>query len=320
MYKRFFYKTLLASSIFIILSFCIIIGFNEYFIRNIAFPEVEKTKPENKNLEKIEVIVLGDSHPAWGLEFNSENTLNIANTGNNYCINYYLFENYIKKGLRPKLAVIQFDYIQLSSSRDATDNYLGYINIIPGDVFRKTNFKWNINSILYVAGLKQFKKQYASNIFKMIYEYYFKNKKIENKAKQEDIKWSELNGNDNSLLIKTRIKDQFIGQNFSEFNYDYFIKIINLCKKYNITPVLVSFPVTEEYINAVPDSIKQEFDKKLNDFQLANIEYLDYMHIYKDNYGFFMDIDHLNKWGKKDLSDRLLKNLNYYSLLKSKNL
>lgn len=307
MYKDFLKKTFISGFILIVMYLGIIISFNEYFIRNIV---ISKDSSIKKFFNNSQIVVLGDSHPAWSIENDNNEILNLAVPDNNYCINYYILKNYLKKAKSPKVVLIQYDFIQLSSSRDLKSNYLDYFNIVPLKAINESGYKWDLNSLLYVAGLKQFKKEYAPNIFKMIFKYYSaKDKNNVINTEQQETNWKKTDQQSKNLLIKKRITEQFGNQTFSEFNYKYLLKIIDLCQQKGITPIIVTYPAAPEYISQIPDNVKIKFYEKLKQSPLNKLKYLNFIDLYYNKTEYLSDIDHLNTDGKKNFTEIILKKL-----------
>lgn len=98
----------------------------------------------------------------------------------------------------------------------------------------------------------------------------------------------------------------------------FFEKILDLGRDYNISVVLVKFPVTEEYYNATGDYF-QDKDSYYRDVSRIiqgydDVYIMDYQKIYFSKPHLFRDAHHLNMYGAKVVSRRLLSDLKKLNL------
>lgn len=93
-------------------------------------------------------------------------------------------------------------------------------------------------------------------------------------------------------------------------------QIIALCKRKNITPVLITTPFSKEYNDAiessVPDFRKEILENLMEEISISEkVAYYDYSHDerFYQNYDWFMDADHLNVDGGRAFVDIVMKEI-----------
>ncbi|MBA2845990.1 hypothetical protein HNP88_000174 [Methanococcus maripaludis] len=124
--------------------------------------------------------------------------------------------------------------------------------------------------------------------------------------------------------IDTRTKYHFIDKtsgdlkpynNQSEY---YLEKMVGYCNQNDYIPVLVTTPVTDDYRNAVPMEVINEFYPLINNLSRKyNVTYLDYSYCtnISSNYSLYLDSDHLDLTGRKKFTKLLVSDLKEIGLL-----
>ena len=90
-------------------------------------------------------------------------------------------------------------------------------------------------------------------------------------------------------------------------NLNYLKKILMICQKNNIKPVLYTAPIYnfEEYYGARYPDFRNYIENLSNNLGLS---YLDYVNIFSQQKKLYKDIKHLNYKGTHELTKRLIKN------------
>ena len=92
-------------------------------------------------------------------------------------------------------------------------------------------------------------------------------------------------------------------------NLDALYSIIALCKEKNITPILITTPYLSEYVDMIKSEYPDFFDEFYNIIDMikkdTGIIYHDYSNDsrFKDEYGLFFSVDHLNRQGALKFTD-----------------
>ena len=92
--RKFFLKLLLFISPFVLMYVAL-----EVFYRNVPNNYSVKNQEINKNSQKIEVLLFGDSHCLYGLNPScfSRNTFNLSNVSQTIYFDKLLFDKYVDK-------------------------------------------------------------------------------------------------------------------------------------------------------------------------------------------------------------------------------
>lgn len=88
--------------------------------------------------------------------------------------------------------------------------------------------------------------------------------------------------------------------------------IINICKKHNIKPILVTTPYRSEYNNKYSEKFYQQLHETISSIcHKAHVEYHDYSHdpIFAKSYKYNRNADHLTPAGAVVFTDKLFKEL-----------
>ena len=111
----------------------------------------------------------------------------------------------------------------------------------------------------------------------------------------------------------------FSGTMMEQLSVDYFIKTLQLLNKHKIPIVVIKYPLSSVYDDALSSYAvkKEEFYKKVS----AIIEKvyptyvtLDYRGLFFNHAEYFGDADHLNYCGARVLSGQIFKDMQKYAL------
>ena len=299
----------------------------EYFSQKILVRSdnfINHLKTIEKKLTTTEIIALGDSHLSRGLNIKSDNYLNLAFPSDNTVIMYSKLEYFYKKGLRPKVLLLQADYHMFTAYREKFD-YSKYLSFINDDSFNKIDEFYPNTEIakersLFNIPLYQMRTDVASNIYKVVLKYIqnpekfkFRNNISSNGtiiSKKSD--WPNFKRKHRLIESSKRIKEQFPSGKIDLVNIldNYYQKIIQFAKQRNIRVIMVSMPISKEYIHNMSKEVSDT--KKLNNYfkdisKKEKIEFLNYRHKF-NNHNFY-DQDHLDYESSTVLGNMLLLHL-----------
>jgi hypothetical protein len=96
----------------------------EIFYRNVSNNYSLKNQEINKNSQKIEVLLFGDSHCLYGLNPScfSKNTFNLSNVSQTIYFDKLLFDKYVEKLPKLKQVVFCIEYTNLSQIDNSGDD------------------------------------------------------------------------------------------------------------------------------------------------------------------------------------------------------
>jgi hypothetical protein len=247
-------------------------------------------------LEETEILISGDSHTRRALDPKRlGSAVNISQQAEPYVITYwklrYLFRNH-----RPKYLLLGFSQHNLSGFNDKKFSNAAWSS----EMFRRTYLIGNYLSLKnidvdYVELLMVFMREMC--LFPHLGHYSFVG--------------NYINSNHNNLSnpIQTIQRHFYFGgekQGVSRLSLEYLDRIVSLCRKYRVIPILVGSPVHPKYYRVIPYDIKQYFSKIKEKYRQQNILVLDYTdEVYDDD--MFFDPDHLNAKGARRFTDKIKK-------------
>ncbi len=85
--------------------------------------------------------------------------------------------------------------------------------------------------------------------------------------------------------------------------------MIEICKKHNIRPILVTTPYREEYNNKYDETFYKQFHSLIDEIcAKEQVEYFDYSHDsrFSNSYIYFRNADHLTSRGATTFTDILI--------------
>jgi hypothetical protein len=296
------------SIIFVLILFALLFLVN-YCYTKILLSKTILERTENdflSNLNNIEILTLGDSHPQNG--FSPEivqNSFNFSSGGENYIHTYYKFKYYIKDFNKLNTIILPFDmhsFSQYNVDRFINEWYWRkYIDIREwtelvgdGSYFKKTITSWFpvignggdfLNHILNKPILAE---MYRGQVIEHG-NYVFNDTKIKD---AKDRVYFMLR--DNNLSI--------------EVLWVFFDKIIQLANEKGYRVLLVKYPVSEEYYNearAYFPELEKNNKRMISVVEKnKNLKILDYQTLFLDKPQYFYNIDHLNIEGSRELTKK----------------
>lgn len=272
----------------------------EYSIRSYKTVMKQKQIFLSEKSDAIEVLILGNSHAADGINPASFtlNTFNAAHGSQSLYFDIEITKKYLSRMKHLKYVLISIDYHSLyfTHAKQRDFMYANYFDIN----YNKTNFRKSDFSLL-------------------LFGYGFKNGLTmlsENPTKTEN-GWAGFKTTNFETLTDLSGKERVEGFNKDiKENYSNKIKIITklnrflkLLKENDITPVVVTLPCHHFYTSHLDDKIVEENYKDIKSICSQNkIEHLDYL-FEKFEDSSFHNVDHLNAKGAKIISDKINKEI-----------
>ena len=245
-------------------------------------------------LDGVKTIICGDSHPQRSLyprRFDA--ALNISQSAEPYVLTYwklrYLFQHH-----KPDTLLIGFAHHNISAFNDLKF----WHPVWAGEMFRRTYLIGNYRSLETVR--IDYRKYFDMFVRQMFLYPHMKHITFmggyanQNTSNISDVKRaisrhyyfrkSELGISDTSIL--------------------YLDRILKLCKKNDVIPVLIGSPVHRKYFDLIPTEIKQRYTFEKERFKKENLMVLDFTEdVYEDS--FYLNADHLNKKGSIHFTDKI---------------
>ncbi len=137
---------------------------------------------------------------------------------------------------------------------------------------------------------------YSYDIINLIRQLIFTEPELASEVGKRKIDLSKVD-----LQAKMAIEEHIIQYNkqFNQREIEALYGIINFCKENNITPVIITFPHLDEYLELIPIDFKKEFYKKIE--YISNeisVNYYDYSNDQRfRRYDLYLNSDHLNNYG-----------------------
>ena len=255
--------------------------------------------------------------------------IEVANLGASqavYGMNYDVYDGYVSMNFALAAQTLEYDYAVLKTYIDKmADQSVIYIPIAvysmyqQGDEIESIELRyyqflsnenmpdWNLDdAIIY----KYFPCLSAGSdimyIFHDTEELSEINEKLENTYIEDDESRVCLG------IKSAEIHQEYIGKQELSKQYDALIKIIELCKERNVTPILLVTPYTQEYIDALGEDFWTQFRSDLNDLSMEyDCPLYDYTTSeFCQHAEYFNDTTHMNENGSiafsKDLLERTI--------------
>lgn len=274
----------------------------EFLLRNIPNGYQFKSDSMQKNIQDIEVLILGNSHSFYGVnpEYLEVSAFNLSHVSQSLDIDLATLHAYLPEMNQLKKLVLRLSYdslFEVLSETDESWRYKDYLLYTDVDL----NYKITHYSEVLSVSLKE-------NI-KRLYNFYVKN----NDAINCNIYgWgNDANSNLSIDLLTTGPKvakkhtaktNFFLSQNLKSLN-----DIIKLCQQNSIEVILVTLPGYNSYtknLNEYQLKTTIETGEKM-DKVFENCTYLNVLNDQRFKAEHFFDADHLNEKGAKLFSEIL---------------
>lgn len=268
----------------------------EFYARSYNTVMSQKKAYLVENAEDIEILILGTSHMANGINPNQLelHAFNAANGSQSLYFDIEITKKYLPKMESLKYVFIGIDYHSLyfTHKRERDFMYSHYYGI---DYKEEQNIKSDISLFYYGYGFKEGLKLFFKSPPKVEKGYggYYNTNYQQLTSSEGKMR---VKGFDEKILENNKYRTEIIE------SLNNFIKILK--NKY-ITPVLVTMTCHDNFNNYLnPETLKQN----LMDIEHLSIrhdlKHLDYQYLELDD-DFFYNVNHLNNKGAEHISDLL---------------
>ena len=252
----------------------------------------------------IEVANLGASQSLYGFEydvFEGYQAMNFALAAQTFEYDYAIAETYIshiKKGAVMYIPIALYSMYQQGDEIDSIQ--YRYYEFLPD----RNNPGWNFNdAILY----EYFPALTAGNNLLKIFNDDTEIPDVDEKLPNGYVQDDEMRVY--AGIQAAEIHKEYIGEQKLSKQYLYLVKIIELCQKNDITPIMLVMPYTQEYIDAFDDAFWNKFYKDIqNTSEQYQCELYDYT---KSDFcrhpEYFNDTTHMTKKGSIAFSEDILE-------------
>ncbi|MGL4867400.1 MAG: hypothetical protein ACRC34_03875 [Cetobacterium sp.] len=280
---------------------------------------IERYKVDENNRflrvpKNLKIINLGSSHGQYGFVYPKDVAgYNLGVSSQPFFYDEAILRKYkfnLKSGGIVLLPISIFSFYmgnEISEYSERYYSFLDYSDIYNGNKTQqklKNNFPLLYNGKSLIGVAKYFKSNIFKGNFNSLEFPHPKNLTLEEKIVEADTTTA-----------------RHLGLNDKKFNQSFEIaiiqlkNIINMCKKNNLTPILVTTPQTYLYNERIGKNNYEEriYSKirKINELFENKLIYLDYSHDerFENNLDLFADDDHLNKKGAEIFTKIVLEDL-----------
>lgn len=287
--------------------------FNEIVYTNSYI--VRKDNDFKQKMKDTEVLILGDSHPEAAImpeRMESAKVYNFASSGESYIQTYYKLRKIIDKMPQLRIVVLPFDPHSFSPKRETRfTNYRYWSQYIDffgsADLYRKRELQeeWLIREVVpYFNGKEKIIQSIKSHLENGLTP-------IEDGYRPHTADFSYLDKKERKARAENMIKYQ-IGNSkpVSGILWRYFNMTIQLAKNKGIEVIIVSYPLTDEYLQ----SVNERPNIKITNYPdpPGSLVYFDYSGFFKGKTNLFHDPNHLNNKGAKIFTQELEKKIIQY--------
>jgi hypothetical protein len=271
----------------------------EFLLRQIPNDYIYKKEYLNNNSDKIEILVLGNSHSFYGLNpmYCSQNCFNASHITQSLDLDLEILKKYEPNWSKLKVIILPISYFSLIESLETSSE------------------SWRIKNYLIYYGIgtskalgdhtEMLSNNLTANIIRIISYYIKGNSAISCSALGWGVSYNSKNAKD---LVETgieaaerhTIKDyKFFDQNVSSLK-----SIIEFGRRHNIQIVLFTPPAYETYTNNLnKEQLNRTIETAENiSRQFDNCLYINLLENESFSESDFYDSDHLNEFGAKKLT------------------
>ena len=323
-------KLFIKKILLFILPIIIFVISIDSYLRNINSLYQEKNITLKKNADKIEVLILGNSHANYGInpKFFNLYAFNTANLGQSIYFDKEITIRNLDLMKKLKYVLISLDYHSLYFSKQRGErniwSYYGNGIKYPNENYFKANLSPLIFGYSPLISYSLIKKDLKSRWNRKKFNNYI-NFDTEAGVDKKDTLIQGFIGftgteekSFNLNWYKNRISNfnKLITQsNEKKIVLDEINQLISTLKNNNITPIFFSTPTYKDYNLILDKSIIFQNDSIIKKIcKENNIEFWDYAINNNFKKSDFFNPDHLNKKGAKKFSKLINKKLNDYKI------
>lgn len=275
----------------------------EISLRAIPNDYYNKRKNFEDNIDKIEVLVLGNSHAFRGINphYLGANSFNMAYVSQSLDIDFEIIEKYKFKLTQLKKIILTISYSTFFSKlSDSPENW----RLKNYYLYEKLNRYFSFNNSLEIMS-----NTFSVNVNRLIKYYIYS----QNPLQADDLGYGKYDIKMNNDFTKTGLKaSKRHSKELNRFNiqatfFDYkykLLKLANWCKNNGIQLILCTLPAYKSYtknLNSVQMDLTIEYCKYLND-NFNEVYYYNFLNDINFVKSDFFNADHLNDNGAKKLT------------------
>lgn len=238
----------------------------------------------NLNRDKIDTVILGDSHPGQSLvNLLPTNWLKATHPGEDLESSLLKFEYFVNNSNQIKYLVLPLDYHSLNGSWGVPKQEY--------DIYRKNLIAdfFKVNKLF-----DDYNRKIAVNwLFSKLNDKFFKLELPQNKPVTG---WEEITEGDRDLQekIEIRAKGMLHYPIIDDRSVAVMARIFEISKENNIKLIGVRYPLPNDFIKYVKDNKLDRMDDWIEKNKSMFFRILDYREIFKDHQEYFGNEDHLN--------------------------
>lgn len=290
--RKFFLKLLLFIAPFVLMYVAL-----EVFYRNVPNNYSVKNQEINKNSQKIEVLLFGDSHCLYGLNPScfSRNTFNLSNVSQTIYFDKLLFDKYVDKLPKLKQVVFCIEYTNLSQIDNSGD-----------DGWRKFYYQRFMHlEVPLISALdpRNYCLAFTQSFYKsrdLVKRYVKKRTILDCDSLGWGTNYKKADRIPAAQVAQNRAIVQEDGLMDFEVNKSRINNIIQKCKQRNIQVLIVSMPQTKVYESYLNQNKLSKIKETCSEFHSNNPNDVFYLNLFDDtrfSEEDFYDADHLNNDG-----------------------
>ncbi|MEC7267650.1 MAG: hypothetical protein VXV82_03440, partial [Bacteroidota bacterium] len=243
---------------------------------------------QSKAIPKSNMLIVGDSHPQHSLNPKYlHDAQNISQSAEPYVLTYWKLKKIVQLSMPDTLIVglaphniSQFNDLKFSNQRWAGEMFS---RSYPIEEFSDISDKIDVD---FTTFYKVLWKQTA---------FYPKSNHIPYVGRYENVEKSHITDIEDAVKRHYYQKGESLG--VSDLALEYLDSIVSLAKANDITLIMVSNPVHEQYLNKIPDPIMQKFDELIEVYSDEYLVFDKTRSYYPDS--LYLNADHLNESGAK---------------------
>jgi hypothetical protein len=240
--------------------------------------------------KSVSTLIVGDSRTEFALNDQLlPNTMNISQTSEGYIYSFPILAGILKNNPQIKTVLLGFSFQSISSYYDNSSLVphisARYFYILPRNIQMEI-LKRNQGNL--------------SLEFRKIFTNGFRNL-IARPNKYTFIGKYETFSTSKSLTkssVDKRIAAQYYENGklapFADVNTNYFLKIVDLCKRSNIKLVILNTPMHKSYVDGVPQAYKDKYYSLIKE---NNLDLIEFENLVLKDTCFLPDGDHLSRSG-----------------------
>lgn len=305
------------------------------FPLNSMYKDTNRFTNQNYELSKfkhvpyqIEIANFGSSHGQLGLyyEHENENSFNFALSSQTPEYDLMLLKDNLKHFAKGAKLIFPISYFTpYLFPKDLDDefevrNQRYYKILSPVHIIDFDWTQWIKENLSYLSGRELYNFNALINDDELLNELDYRNGNFPlshwedlNSVSNKDLKTEAISRWDYWMQYRANLDMDHTGTTNLEVIETY-RKIVEICEENDLIPIFITLPVTEE-LNAVVDNeffpiFKEDVQGMLE--QIGSPIYLDYSHygFISTNPEYFIDSDHLSKYGAITVTNVLLEDIN----------